>query len=1060
MLNVLTASLALLSGPLGLPQDPLVRFLSLEEGRVAIVDEGIEPYHSLLRAREVELMSGVPLPDELLARGLGAVREEGRRRWAADVRAFEPEERAAIHEAVVELAGVLGQEFPSLAELPWTFLKVRAGHCAGMPHTRGAAIVFDEEVAKAFVSGRRGQLLGLLAHEQMHVYQRAFPERMRRFYERDFGLLHAPPIEGHAWLDLRQVTNPDGVRLEWVLRDGTGEGARYFWPRTVLDPAGGAVPGRRPSFQALAVELDRLDDGSFRVRCGEDGSPLRSPLAELPAYRRAFPEGFAHDHPNEVSAYLLEALVGERPGPPASPPELRDRFRLLLGAAPGRLLELHAPVDRWDEGIPLGNGLLGGLLWGSGSTIHLSLDRGDLWDERLPEVFHQAGWTYAAIQELVAAGDAAELVRRFDAPYEQVPYPTKLPGGRLVLELEEGLEARTFWLDSARGVGGVDFDRAQGAETVSLSALVHAQQPVGLVRTPGRLKKVSITRPAGLDRLGYRPADAGTMQVGDRGVVFLKQEAAEGLSYAICASWEARGADTLLAWSIATNREGEDPLGVAGARVQAALDAGFEAALEPHLDWWRRFWATSSVSLPDPDLQRHYRLVKYFYGAASRRGAPPMPLQGVWTADEGGLPPWKGDFHHDLNTQMSYLAYHAAGLREAGLSFLDRQWELLPAYRDFARSFYDVGGAVVPGVATLAGQATAGWAMYSLSPTNGLWVGQSFDLHWRYTRDRAFLEQRAYPWLSAVTEAVVELMEERDDRLRLPLSSSPEIHDNSLRAWLPPNSNYDQALIGWALGALAEMADELGAEAEADRWRALGSKLEPLVTDPEGGLAFARGEYYRRSHRHFSHAMAVHPLGTLNVDGGEADRRAVAATVERLLRHGGDWWVGYSYSWFACLAARAGRPELALDALRDYERAFTLRNGFHVNGDQTRSGLSKFQYRPFTLEGNFLAMEAVHEMLLQSWGGVVRVFPAVSERWREASFDRLRAQGGFEVSARRAGGRTAEVRIVATVDGSLKLLDPFGASGGRWQPEPVREGEFLVFPMRAGDSLEGSVAGG
>ena len=45
-------------------------------------------------------------------------------------------------------------------------------------------------------------------------------------------------------------------------------------------------------------------------------------------------------------------------------------------------LVLMAPINSWDEAIPLGNGLLGGLLWGDKNTIRLSLDRGDLWDER------------------------------------------------------------------------------------------------------------------------------------------------------------------------------------------------------------------------------------------------------------------------------------------------------------------------------------------------------------------------------------------------------------------------------------------------------------------------------------------------------------------------------------------------------------------------------------------------------------------------------------------------------------------------------------------------------
>ena len=58
-----------------------------------------------------------------------------------------------------------------------------------------------------------------------------------------------------------------------------------------------------------------------------------------------------------------------------------------------------------------------------------------------------------------------------------------------------------------------------------------------------------------------------------------------------------------------------------------------------------------------------------------------MPLQGVWTADSGGLPPWKGDYHNDLNTQTTYIAYQTAGLfDELGTPWLLLDAEVLPAW--------------------------------------------------------------------------------------------------------------------------------------------------------------------------------------------------------------------------------------------------------------------------------------------------------------------------------------------------------------------------------------------
>ena len=83
---------------------------------------------------------------------------------------------------------------------------------------------------------------------------------------------------------------------------------------------------------------------------------------------------------------------------------------LSLAQPPPMALELAAPIATWDEGVPLGNGLTGGLLWGGGNTINLSLDRGDLWDERLPELYLQDNWNYDTIRRLVAEGKYRILI--------------------------------------------------------------------------------------------------------------------------------------------------------------------------------------------------------------------------------------------------------------------------------------------------------------------------------------------------------------------------------------------------------------------------------------------------------------------------------------------------------------------------------------------------------------------------------------------------------------------------------------------------------------------------
>lgn len=708
----------------------------------------------------------------------------------------------------------------------------------------------------------------------------------------------------------------------------------------------------------------------------------------------------------------------------------------LAAQDPRSTLRLAAPITRWDEAVPIGNGLLGGLLWGEGSTLKLSLDRGDLWDERLPEIFKDPEWTWPAMQKLVQAGNMKRFHELFDEPYDRIPYPTKLPGGRLVIERASGGPVREFALNMSAGEAVARY----GSDSVEAVALAHRK--VLLLRIPGRVT-VRFEPSAGVAKLGYDPATVTADSY--------LQQGALGFSYAGVVRQKMLGDVTLLAVTIATSTEGADPVAIGAARAELALREGWHTAVTIHRAWWKRHWAISGVTLPDAALQQHYDLVQYFYGAAGRRGAPPIPLQGVWTADEGGLPPWKGDLHNDLNTQMTYLAAHTAGMDDAMLGWLDYLDSRLPEFRKFAHDFYGVHGAVIPGVMTLAGKAMGGWGMYSLSPTNGAWVAQSYYLQWRSTRDRLFLRQRAYPFVKEIGTALSELLVPgKDGLLRLPLSSSPEIHDNSIRAFLKPNSSYDQALLRWTFGALAEMAAAQSLTADTAKWNALLARLGPMVPKgTTGSLPFSAGEEYTASHRHFSHAMAIHPLGLLDARG--PDSMIVRHTVDTIAKYGTSQWTGYSFSWFAAMLARTNRGDEALRYLSDY-LAFTLRNGFHANGDQSGRGLSSMTYRPFTLEGNFLMMQAVHEMLLRSDGTTVTVFPATPAAWRDASFRQLRADGGWRVSAWRSNGAVDSVRIVAPAGGGLlTLANPFGDAAVTWNRQGVtRQGEKWVVRVGPG----------
>lgn len=712
-------------------------------------------------------------------------------------------------------------------------------------------------------------------------------------------------------------------------------------------------------------------------------------------------------------------------------------------------LKLAGPIDTWDEAIPLGNGLSGGLLWGKDNTIRLSLDRGDLWDVRVPEEFKGEDWTWKTMQRLVGEKNQAELFRRWERPFGS-PFPTKLPGGRLELVLDPSQRAASFSLDLARAVGLVDV----GGGGAQIEAFFHASAPVALMRIPGPpLKGWSLIAPAAVRKLGYPAAESG--QDGD--AKWFVQKAVMGLSYAVVAATRRDGESTLLALTIVTTEDGPDPVALGRKRVNLATAVPYADSRAAHEAWWREFWHKSRVQLPDLNHLRHYYLSQYFYGAASRSGAPPMPLQGIWTADDGSLPPWKGEYANNLNTQMIYAAYQTAGRFDAGRSFLDFMWKLLPEFRTFAQKFYGVPGAAVPSAMALDGKPLGGYATISVQPTDGAWIGYLFYQHWRYTMDKAFLRERAYPWCAEIGQCLMSLLKaDADGVMKLPLSASPEIHEGELSGWLKPNSNFDYDCMAALFGGLGEMADSLGKREEAAKWRAVLAGLGQRAVDPQtNGLMLAPGENLMESHRHHSHTMSIHPFGLLTVEGSDRDRTIIAASCKQYDGLGTSKWVGFSFPWMSSLRARAGDAEAAIRHLDIYEKAFILRNGFHINGDQSKAGYSNLKWRAFTLEGNFMASQAVHELLLQSWGGVIRVFPATPARWHQAAFDDLRAEGGYRVSARRENDATVWIKVTASRDNLVRIRDNFAGRQPVWsRPGVTKSGRDWQCRLGAGETLE------
>ena len=691
----------------------------------------------------------------------------------------------------------------------------------------------------------------------------------------------------------------------------------------------------------------------------------------------------------------------------------------------------------WDEAIPLGNGILGALVWQKDQRLRFSLDRSDLWDLRPKENLQNPELNFKWVYDKWKEDKYDEVQEMFDVPYDRDAAPSKIPAGALEFDISNFGNVISVRLHVQNGICEVLWENG-----VRLLTFVQADRSVGWYRFEGLKKLIAtelinpsynLTDDSGVDdpvtgqdlrRLGY---PRGEIASTDQSIDY-KQEGWGGFQYQINVQWQYNKDILEGCWSISTQypdpEKKENP--PADLFVTKSLESGFEDALSRHETWWQNYWDKSGISIPDSILEKQYYLEMYKFGSAARGGAPPISLQAVWTADNGKLPPWKGDFHHDLNTQLSYWPSYAGNHLEEEIGFIDWLWNHKSVFKEYTQRYFNTGGLNVPGVTTLEGEAMGGWIQYSLGPTVSAWLGHHFYLHWRFSMDREFLENKAYPWIKSVAIYLDELaiIDKKGNR-SLPLSSSPEIFNNSREAWFEKTTNFDLALIRWTYLKASELAKELELPDEAEKWDSIIYEWPTYSIDPEKGFNFAPGFPYDESHRHFSHLMAFHPLGLIDWSKDSIDQVIITNTLSTLEKNGTDWWVGYSFSWLGNLYARAFMGEKAADALKTFASCFTLPNSFHVNGDQSGTGKSKFTYRPFTLEGNFAFASGIQEMLLQSHTGQIHIFPAIPKAWKDVSFVKLRAEGAFLVSASRKNGDIVTLEVYSEKGEVLKIKNPF-----------------------------------
>lgn len=719
------------------------------------------------------------------------------------------------------------------------------------------------------------------------------------------------------------------------------------------------------------------------------------------------------------------------------------------------------------HGAPLGNGDLGALLMANHKRITLPLCKSDVWDERCEDGSGKRRSfrpfrNFAELQSLLARKQWDAIDDGFRRQEEKWKGKFCLiPAGSLVLDtarFEKEIELLRFGqsLDMARGVATAEC--ATRVRRQKVETLVSLDHEVLAIRVQCRLDACrgdpARAMAFGMDlSLPIQLKDPGSKVTSgtDRGILWKRLRGCHAVDYTLAMGVEGAAArmariagepgitvsagdraDFVIYVAVVSCRDSADAKREALARVRRAAASGYASIRSAHLRRWRRFWNASRVEIPDENLLRQYHFGLYLLGSSSRRGFPMPGLQGLWSTKTSGSG-WN-DYTNDLNIQMNYWPVYAGNHLELAWPYYDTVRRWLPETRRYTRDYWGCAGVQFSCCASPTGLVPPAYLTTMHWAGHAAFVAQNFWTHYRFSRDPVFLREVAYPFLKECAEFYLDfLKKDRKGRYVVWPSNMPEAGEGSYEAW-GLNPAMDLALLRMLFGAVVESASILGADAAfAAQCR---DRLEHLPPYPmrDGHLIEMESKEFLHSHRHPGLLTPIYPCS--GVRGKPAER-----SIDRYIAKGRWLWCGFSPVWVAAACARVGRGKQARDLLREYMEIYTHRQGgFNLNFDYAGDGRGSSSAKCFTNETNSGFSASLLEMLLQSQGGVVRVFPAVPPDWKDAEFRNLRAEGAFLVSAVRKNGVTAEVRILSERGGRLRLASPWGR-------------QILMFEARAGQTL-------
>jgi alpha-L-fucosidase 2 len=719
------------------------------------------------------------------------------------------------------------------------------------------------------------------------------------------------------------------------------------------------------------------------------------------------------------------------------------------------------PAANWNEALPIGNGRLGAMVFGTPAIEHLQLNEETIW----------AGSpnNNANPNALEALPQVRKLI--FEGKYEEaqnlanekimaktnsgMPY---LPMGDIYISFPGHNSYTNYYRD-------LNISKALASVSYQYQGVTYKREYFTSFTDQVIIVKLSADKPASiscnidvttaLEKSSDYTQD-GQIVVNGTSTTYEKQggrvkfqtrvkvKSSGGTCIAKDGIISLENADEAILYiSIATNFVNyhdltADPVIKCKKFLNDAFPKDYVSALASHTAYFKKFMdrvslylgENDSVKNPtdkrisdfskgfDPQLATTYfQYGRYLLICSSQPGTQPPNLQGIW--NDRLLPSWDSKYTTNINLEMNYWPAEVTNLSDLNEPLFNLIKDVSVTGKQTAQIMYGARGWVLHHntdiwriTGALDGAATGMW------PTGSAWLPQHLWYHYMYTGDKIFLDT-IYPIMKDAARFFLDfLVEEPSHKWRVVCPSvSPEnTHAGSnKKATIAAGVTMDNQLVFDLFTDVIKTCEFLNIDKEfADSVKTARARLAPMQIGQYGQLQEWLSDWDdpKDDHRHVSHLYGLYPSN--QISPFRTPELFNAAKTSLIFR--GDVSSGWSMAWKVCWWSRLLDGNHAYKLLTDQLKIVDP----EIKGGGTYPNLLD-AHQPFQIDGNFGCTAGIAEMLMQSHDGFVYILPALPDVWKNGEVKGLVARGGFVLDISWKNGKADKIRVTSTIGGNLRL---------------------------------------